>query len=324
MSSGGSSSGGSARGGSDSGGAAVGAGGGGSGGELGTSTGGSIDASGGSASGGAGAEAGGTASGGTVACAPETPPAEFLETMEITYAEMIGQFDGQTGARPPWFGVLEHDNFIWDQVFATGGQLNYCIRWDSAGTLTASRVVEIEETLEELANIWFQFLEGYNCWPFGHIPVKVVGVAVAERQRASWGDGESVPVYVGDFREDAPQCPEACGRFFHTDGDYSGCAGGFDAHYDLSLWLTDGFEAAVGSDWGQRMAPESFNLDDLAWMSIHEFGHGLGYPDYYNWDVWTDVEQPVSIMSYTPTGRETEWDAAFTRYVWDRLKDKLL
>src|SRR5690606_25039622 len=224
MSSGGSSSGGSARGGSDSGGAAVGAGGGGSGGELGTSTGGSIDASGGSASGGAGAEAGGTASGGTVACAPETPPAEFLETMEITYAEMIGQFDGQTGARPPWFGVLEHDNFIWDQVFATGGQLNYCIRWDSAGTLTASRVVEIEETLEELANIWFQFLEGYNCWPFGHIPVKVVGVAVAERQRASWGDGESVPVYVGDFREDAPQCPEACGRFFHTDGDYSGCA----------------------------------------------------------------------------------------------------
>lgn len=93
---------------------------------------------------------------------------------------------------------------------------------------------------------------------------------------------------------------------------------------DLSLWLTDGFGAAVGSDWGQRMAPESFNLDDLAWMSIHEFGHGLGYPDYYNWDQWTDVVQPVSIMSYTPTGRETEWDAAFTRYVWDRLKERLL
>ena len=311
-------------GGSGSGGDAAGTGGLGALGGLGGSMGGTTGNTGGSGSGGDAAGAGGLGGAGTQACEADTPPAEFLETMEITYAEMIGEFDGQPGARPPWFGVIEYDNFIWDQVFATGGKLNYCIRWDSAGTLTTTRVAEIEETLDELANIWFQFLEGYNCWPFGHIPVRVVGVAVAARQRAAWGDDEGVPVYVGDFREGAPQCPEACGRFFHTDGDYSGCEGGDDQHYDLSLWLTDGFDVAVGSDWGQRMAPESFNLDDLAWMSIHEFGHGLGYPDYYNWEEWTNVEQPVSIMSYTPTGRETEWDAAFTRFVWDRLKDRLL
>ena len=101
-------------GGSGNGGATVGAGGTAAGGLLDGSTGAAAGVFGGSGSGGATVGAGGMGSGGTQACQADTPPAEFLETMEITYAEMIGEFDGRTGARPPWFGVIEHDNFIWD------------------------------------------------------------------------------------------------------------------------------------------------------------------------------------------------------------------
>jgi hypothetical protein len=289
-------------------------------------SGGDVLGDGGSAAGGGDAGTGGSGevgTGGDSSCGQaDTPPAEFLETMEITFAEMDGDFEGMTGARPKSGGIMSSNNSIWDQVLATEGTLNYCIRWESSGTLTTERVAEIERDLEEVANTWFQYLEGYNCWPHGQIPVTVVGVAVAERSRAGWADGAGLPVYVGDMREGAPQCPEACGRWFNRDGDYSSCQGGDANHYDMSLWLTDGFNAAVGGDWGQRMAPESFTLDGMAWMSIHEFGHGLGFPDYYNWEVWTDVPQPVSIMSNSPSGYETEWDAAFMRYVWDRLKER--
>lgn len=228
------------------------------------------------------------------------------------------------GARPVRLGIMNFTNFIWDQLLATGGTQSYCIRWESTGTLTKEKVAEIEADLEVLANTWFDYLQGYNCWPFGHVPVKVVGVAVADRNRADWADGEGVPVYVGDMFENAPQCPQACGRFFHQDNDYSGCPGGEANHYDRSLWLTDGGSGS-GGDWGMRMAPGDFNMAGMAWLSIHEFGHGLGFPDYYNWDIWTGgVAQPVAIMSNSPNEHETDWDVAMLKYVWDRVQARLL
>ena len=37
-------------------------------------------------------------------------------------------------------------------------------------------------------------------------------------------------------------------HFFHQDGNYSGCPGGAARHYDLSLWLTSGFNGGAGGD----------------------------------------------------------------------------
>ena len=63
---------------------------------------------------------------------------------------------------------------------------------------------------------------------------------VVGRSLLQWSDN-SVDIYVGDINENAPQCSAPCGRFFHQDGNYSGCPGGASHHYDHSLWLTAGF-----------------------------------------------------------------------------------
>jgi hypothetical protein len=248
------------------------------------------------------------------------------ETIELTWKEMTGGFDGMTGARPVGASVMNFTNLIWDQVMATEGTLQYCIRWESADTLTLDDLEEIEDALERWANTWFSELEGYNCWPYDHVPVKIVGVAVSDGDLADW-DSAEMPVYVGDYYEDAPQCPQACGRFFNRDNDYSDCPGGEANHYDMSLWLTDGFANAVGGDWGQRMSPGSFmgNMDaDSHVMWVHEFGHGLGFPDYYNWDVWAPgVTAPSCVMNAGAAWDVTTWDAAMLRYAWDQIQTRL-
>ena len=72
---------------------------------------------------------------------------------------------------------------------------------------------------------------GHNAWPYANVPVRVVGWAVRDRSQLQWTD-TSVDIYVNNIRENAPQCAEPCGRFFHQDGNYSGCPGGAARHYD--------------------------------------------------------------------------------------------
>jgi hypothetical protein len=73
------------------------------------------------------------------------------------------------------------------------------------------------------------------------------------------------------------------------------------------------------------MAPNSFMGDlssDSHTMWQHEFGHGLGFPDYYNWDVWAPgVAAPVCIMNAGASWNVNDWDAAMLKYAWDHLKD---
>jgi hypothetical protein len=242
---------------------------------------------------------------------------------------MNGEFSGLTGARGPDVGIMTFPNFVWNQVIATGGTLQYCIRWDSTSTLTAADVTQIEAALDRWANGWFSHLVGYNCWPYGHIPVTVVGVAVYERSHAAWNDGAGVPVYVGDTaHENAPNCPSECGRFFHQDGNYSGCSGGDANHFDMSLWLTDGFGNGVGGDWGQRMSPGTFMngmSGDTNTIWQHEFGHGLGFPDYYNWEEWAGgVPAPTCIMNAESSMSINDWDLAMLRYAWDNIQTRFL
>lgn len=65
-----------------------------------------------------------------------------------------------------------------------------------------------------------------------------------------------MPVDVGDFREGAPQCQEAGGRFVHQQDGYiyPDCPGGFDEHYDMSLW-----RASLVTGLGHQMVRRSWS-----------------------------------------------------------------
>ncbi|MCH7230847.1 cellulose binding domain-containing protein [Glycomyces sp. L485] len=212
-------------------------------------------------------------------------------------------------------------NFGWDQVMATGGTINYCVRWDSRNTASASLRDDIEAKLQEQYDLWFDQMAGWNDWPFDRIEVDVVGWAAYDRNLLQWSD-DSLDVYIGDIREDAPQCAEDCGRFFHQDGNYPNCPGGYDHHYDQSLWLTEGMGGGAGGDWGQRMGQEYF-VDSLhsaqVTIYLHELGHTFGLDDFYD---WTPTGQCCFIMNAGSSSTITEFDYWMLRDWWRHLKSR--
>lgn len=122
---------------------------------------------------------------------------------------MTGGFNGQTGARPPSASAENFQNAILDQLFAAEGTLRFCVRWESTETVSSTLRDQIAVALKRGVNEWFSKLEGYDCFPFGEISVLVTGWATADRDLLEWSD-DSVRIDVGDFREGAPQCQEAC------------------------------------------------------------------------------------------------------------------
>ena len=257
-------------------------------------------------------------------CISEAPPYEHAETIDLVWKEMIGEYDGLASARPPSDSVMTQPNLIWEQLLRTGGELQYCIRWESGDTMSSSQRNNIEAALERWINTWFDTLIDYDCWPFTHISVTVSGVAVRNRAQATWPDSE-LPVYVGDLDDNAPQCPTECGRFFNQDGDFSQCAGGESARYDMSLWLTDNFTDNHGAEWGQRLDKNQiiYALGDTGYVWWQQsLGFGLGFAPLTNWSVWNpDVSAPISILNSRSTAALTQWDRYMLRYAWDRLKD---
>ncbi len=262
-------------------------------------------------------------------CVASTPPSEFQQTLDLTWQEMMGEFEGMTGARPVGAGMHQFTNTILDQVMAAGGSLRYCVRWDNPRAASAELRDDIAEALSRHVNRWFEALVGYDCWPYEHIPVTVTAWAVRpeHRDNLQWSDGEgSVRIDVGHIREEAPECLQACNRFFNRQAgfNYPDCPGGFEEHFDLSLWLTEDFgpAAGVGGDWGQRMSPPMFidNMHgDHPGVWLHEFGHGFGLPDYYNWQTWVgDVPTPPSVM--VAGQRYSEWDDWMLRRTWSEIR----
>ncbi|MDI6098665.1 hypothetical protein QLQ12_08625 [Actinoplanes sp. NEAU-A12] len=213
-------------------------------------------------------------------------------------------------------------NYGWDQIMANGGSVNYCVRWDSPERVTAAQRDAVHATLQKQYQKWMDQLTGWESWPYQQVPVKVVGWAVRDRAQLEWTD-TSVDIYVNDIREDAPQCGEPCGRFFHQNGDYSGCAGGKSRHYDHSLWLTSGFEGGAGGDWGQRIGSEYFmsnlNTENIH-VLLHEIGHTYGLDDFYDWDP-LDGRQGFIMLAGSAT-RITEFDRWMLRDFWRHLKSR--
>lgn len=237
------------------------------------------------------------------------PPAHLVQPLNEVWSHVEDTYD------------LGFSNFGWDQVMATGGTINYCVRWDSQQPVSSALRDDIESKLQEQYRLWFDQMAGWNDWPFQQIEVNVVGWAAYDRSLLQWDD-DSVDVYIGDIREDAPQCAEDCGRFFHQDGNYPNCPGGYEHHYDQSLWLTQGMGGGAGGDWGQRMGQEYFvNSLDSGQITIylHELGHTFGLDDFYD---WTPSGQCCFIMNAGSSSTITEFDEWMLRDWWRHLKGR--
>ena len=220
---------------------------------------------------------------------------------------------------------LTFRNFGWDQVMAARGHIRYCVRWDSSARVTAAQRDQVQTALRRQFNKWLTAMtengKGWNGWPYPSVQVDVTGWAVRDRSQLQWTDAE-MPVTVGQINENAPECPKPCGRFFHQDGNYSGCPGGGSHHYDHSLWLTAGFSGGAGGDWGQRIGSEYFmsnlNADNIH-ILLHEMGHTYGLDDFYDWD---PLPGQGFVMKAGSATQITEFDKWMFRDWWRHLKSR--
>lgn len=239
------------------------------------------------------------------------PPANLVTPINEVWAHQESTYPNLYGFR----------NYGWDQVMANGGSVNYCVRWDSSVAVTAAQRDQVHATLARQFKKWMDVMAGHNNWPYTNVPLKVVGWAVRDRNTLQWSDN-SVDIYVNNILENAPQCAEPCGRFFHIDGNYSGCPGGAARHYDMSLWLTAGFGGGAGGDWGQRIGSEYYlsNLGaDNVHILLHEIGHSFGLDDFYD---WTPTGQCCFIMKAGSATSITAFDTWMLRDWWRHLKNR--
>ncbi|GAA5070496.1 hypothetical protein HNP84_001635 [Thermocatellispora tengchongensis] len=246
---------------------------------------------------------------------PWDPPAALAGGLAQAWRHVEDTYPGLYGFR----------NYVWDQIMANRGAINYCVRWDSDAKVTPALRDEIHAALARQFKKWIDALvedgRGWNSWPYPDVPVRVVGWAVRERATLEWSD-PSVDIYVGDLADGAPQCAPHCGRFFHQDGDYSRCPGGAARHYDMSLWLTEGMRGGAGGDWGQRIGSEylvnALDDDDIH-ILLHEMGHGFGLDDFYD---WTPAGTAGFLMKAGTATRITPFDTWMLRDWWRHLKHR--
>ncbi|EEY70168.1 uncharacterized protein PITG_19088 [Phytophthora infestans T30-4] len=148
--------------------------------------------------------------------------------------------------------IPDFKNLIFDQLAASKGKLSYCVRWDNENPLTKVTASKFQSVLEKQINHWNRWLVGYECWPYDHIDVDIVGYAVKDKSIMDWSDNSLGPIYEGILDgEGSPKCPDEC--YKHGRGDTSGCK---NKPFDLTLWpSTSAGENAFGTggDWGQRI-----------------------------------------------------------------------
>jgi hypothetical protein len=257
------------------------------------------------------------ASADAAAADPWTPPSQYVTPLANVWSHEESTYNNGN--------LYGFRNYGWDQLFAAGGSINYCVRWDSTAHVTSTQRTQIETALKRSFQKWMdQMLDngtGWNSWPYHQVPVKIVGWAVRDRSQLEWSDTNQ-DIYVNNIRENAPQCGEPCGRFFHQDGNYSGCPGGASHHYDMSLWLTAGFGGGAGGDWGQRIGSEYYmsNLGtDNIHILLHEMGHTFGLDDFYDWD---PLPNEGFIMKAGSATTITTFDKWMLRDWWRHLKNR--
>ncbi|MBN1611902.1 MAG: hypothetical protein JW940_35050 [Polyangiaceae bacterium] len=291
---------------------------GGAGGSTGTGGGdtGGMPTGGGSSGGGS---SGGAGTGGSGTCEVEDPPASVADWVEASWNAEAGN---NISSRSAWL----HDSAV-----KGGGEINLCIRWGATRSATTDVRDKIAPAMERWFNRWFAFLDGYDCFPYSGVKVKITGWAVKPGQESliEWSD-RTVPVYTetesGSDPPNEPKCPDDCGFFFNWDHEFPDCAGGEANHFDYSVWLDDALPgagaAAVGGDWGIRIPVGTFvnGLDqEDNTVTLHEIGHGFGLQDYYEWGN-NPRPEGGSVMIVGTASAPSVGDQWLLRRVWQETR----
>ncbi|KAK7219924.1 hypothetical protein V2G26_007927 [Clonostachys chloroleuca] len=238
-----------------------------------------------------------------------SPPSDIASPLQEVWDHCINTYSN---------GLYSFKNYGWDQLMATDGKINMCVRWESSASVTEAQRTQIATAINTQYQQWFEWLYGYDNFPFSKVEVNVVGWAVSDASKLE-GSTDGIEVYTDKDAEGIPQCAEGCGRFFNQDGDYSGCAAGADKHYDQSLWLTEGMSGGAGGDWGQRIGSD-YMINALGSGSVHillhEMGHTFGLDDFYDWTP-TGVSSFVMLAGSATT--ITDFDGWMLRNWWYEL-----
>jgi hypothetical protein len=240
-------------------------------------------------------------------CTGEPPPAipsDLQATIDRTWQEMNGELEGSTGARGSRSAVSSRTDLALDMIMRRDGALTYCVRYNSSEPVSLEQRDGVQDALRRGVNAWFSYLVGYDCFPYAEIDVQVVGWAVADRNTLQWDDDGVVDVFV--------------------DGGGGNGGPGCNTEYDMDLRLTEGLGfTGFGEAFGQEVDRADYmaNLDGLFHIWLHEFGHGFGFPDYYDWDSWGGgLEGPNSVMVAGRAIVVTEWDGWMLRHYYTELK----
>lgn len=259
-------------------------------------------------------------------------PENLKASVEWVWKNRISQ---KSSSAPLGEGSTVRKNLIFDQIYFENGKLLYCGRWQSTQKLTLENRKKLEQTVSTKINNWAKLLRGYDHWPYGEIPVKIVGWAVLDASVVVDKQPDEIiytivehdPVSDQDSRVPAnvPIAPNACSRFEHFSDaryTYESCPGGAANRFDMYLWSTTNWSGAVGGDWGQRMSEGSWLSGSM--MIDHEMGHGFGITDFYEANQRPDDMNNGKIKSIMWAGNSsiiTEWDKWMLRYIWTQLKN---
>lgn len=151
------------------------------------------------------------------------PPSNLKTGLDQVWKHQIETYSNALGFK----------NYGFDQVMAGKGKINYCVRWEGDAKVTAAQRTKIQAALRKQYNKWISALAGFEGFPYQTVDVNVVGWAVKNKSQLQ-GDVSGIQVYTDVDEAGIPQCAESCGRFFHQDGNYSGCKAGASRHYGMS------------------------------------------------------------------------------------------
>lgn len=207
-------------------------------------------------------------------------------------------------------------NLTFQQLYAGGGSINFAVRWESDQTVTLQQRQRLAAMLYDGINEWIRPLMGFEDFPFGEIPVSVVGWAVQKESlildkqpnEIVWVNSNNESPNSGYSTGFMCSAPRERSRFllFNTINTTSGgpgsytwpeSIGGRNGRFDKYLWLTQNKEggngSAEGGDWGFRWGNQGTNGDavkaadahntsgSIHGTMTHELGHGFGFYDWY-------------------------------------------
>jgi hypothetical protein len=273
-------------------------------------------------------------------------PAAFKENFDWMRFErhdkgLPGYLNGQ--AERIYFnanGSVRQRNSLFHMIWEGGGTINWAVRWETSRPITLQERQNMARMLHESINVWARPLIGMPGWPFGEIPVTIVGWAVRNRNvienpqpnEQIWVNSDhNSPFGDNNFaatRDYMASAPSNLSRFIQFGGSSRvnttyNYPGGLHARFDMYQWCTQSFGGAVGGDWGNRASETRIigygtgvnattGANTLNGVQTHEVGHTYGLYDLYG----EAVRRPPNTSVPSPGG-QTRFGQGDLRTVMD-------